>query len=140
VIIAETQLFGGGTHAIGHVSVGTSGRNWEGARQYRTGQGNNNLVADHKVVGSTNNPAHCRGVRSVLGSHLHLTPANGLPIALRFIDEIEDFPDNDGAGDVEAVNLFFFEADRDQCLVDGFWSGVRLEFDVFAKPRQWNAH
>jgi hypothetical protein len=30
---------------------------------------------------------------------------------LGFIDEIEDFPDNHGAGDLEAVDVFFFEAD-----------------------------
>jgi hypothetical protein len=39
-----------------------------------------------------------------------LAPANGLPIALRFIDKVEDFPHNDGAGDLEAVDLLFLKA------------------------------
>jgi hypothetical protein len=62
-------------------------------------------------VGSTDNPAHSGRIRGVFGRNLHLAPANGLPIALRFIDDIEDFPDDYRAGHFEAVNLFFFETD-----------------------------
>ena len=91
-------------------------------------------------MGSTDNPAHSGSIRGVFGRHLHLAPANGLPIALRFIDKVEDFPHNDVAGDLEAVDLLFLKAYSDQCLVNRFWSGFFLKVDVFAKPGQWDAH
>jgi hypothetical protein len=91
--------------------IGAPGRNGKRPRQHGARQSNNNLVAHNKIVGSTDNPAHSGSIRGVFGRNLHLAPANGLSIALGFIDEIEDFPDNHGAGDLEAVDVFFFEAD-----------------------------
>jgi hypothetical protein len=91
--------------------VGAPGRDGKRSRQHGAWQSHHNLVADDKVVGSTDNPAHSGSIRCVFGSHLHLAPANGLSIALGFIDEIEDFSNNYGAGDLEAVDVFFFETD-----------------------------
>jgi hypothetical protein len=91
--------------------------NVEIAWKHCTRQTNDNLVAYFKIASAAHDTAN---VLAAIGSlltfsgHANLTPANGLAVALRLWDELEDLTDNNRAGDTESVGAFFFETDLDQ--------------------------
>ena len=140
MIIAKAQFFGRGDHAVGDVSVGFPGSNLETARQHGAWQGDDNFVALDKVVCPADNSS---GSGSVLGVGLgdsHLTPPDGFAVGLGLVDKRLHLSDDDWAGDVEGVDVFFFQSHRHQGVVQGLGGERRGGLDVLPKPGQGHPH
>jgi hypothetical protein len=59
---------------------------------------------------------------------------------LRFIHELQNFTHDDGALEVETVNVFLFKTYRHQSLVNVFRGDIVGQIDVLAQPGQGNSH
>ena len=148
MILAKPKLLGRGHHAVGRVAVGFARRDLEAAGQHRTGQGGDDLVAHREILGATHNAANLfaraaersiRGLFARLG-HAHLAPANRLAVALLFFNEFEHLAHHNRAGDIGAVDVFFFKAHLDQCRVNILGGGAGSKINVLGEPTQRNAH
>ena len=148
MVVAQAELLGRGQHSVGRVAVGLARGDGEPAGQDRAGKRSDDLVADRKVFGTADNAAHLvaratesriRRLFAGLG-HAHLTPADGLAVALRLLRELENLAHNDRTRHIGTVDVFFFEAHLDQCRVNILGSSAGSKVDVFGQPTERNAH
>ena len=143
VLLAESELFRRGDHAVGGVTVGLARGDRERAGQHRTGQGDGDLVADEEVARAAHDAVHRRpAVRGGLavGRDLHLAPADRLAVGLRLFDELEHFADHDGSLQLEAVDVLLLEPDAHERGEHVFGGGIRRHIDVLTQPRKRDAH
>ncbi len=117
VLLAQAELARGGDHAVGDVPVGLARGDRERAGQHGAGQGDDDLVADEEVAAPQTMPrtsAPPSAAVCTLGRDANGAPADGLAVRLRLGRELEHLADDDGAGDVEAVDGLLLEPDPDE--------------------------
>ena len=111
VVFTEVQLSRRGHHAIADVPICAASGDVEISRQNCTWEANDNLVADFEVACAANDAANVLATVSGLLAfccNANLAPANGLAVALRLRDELENLTNNHWAGYAESVRSFFF--------------------------------
>jgi hypothetical protein len=59
---------------------------------------------------------------------------------VRFLHELQNFTYDDGASEVEMVNVFLFKTHRHQSLVNMFRGDIVGKINVLAQPGQGNSH
>lgn len=108
-VLADAQLVGGADHAVAHVPVGPAGADPETAGQHRAGQRDDDVVALGEVAGAADDAAGVLDLGVDLGvverAHVDAAPADGFPVALGFLDEVQDAADDDPAAHVGADGL-----------------------------------
>jgi hypothetical protein len=125
------------------VTVGFSSSDCEISRQNCAGESDHYFVTHREVVRSANDTSDISAaVLRLLSSrrNANLAPINRLAVALFFRAHLKYLAHNNRAGDIKAVNVFFFKPNADELSVHLLNSDIRVKLDILAKPAQWNAH
>ena len=125
------------------MAVGLARGDLEVAGQHGTGQGHNDLVAWPEVVRTADDAAHvfaAIGSGLPLGGDAHLAPVDCLAVRLRLGLNREHLTDDERAGEVEAANRLFLEADAHELCVHVLGGGCCGQRDELAEPAEWDPH
>ena len=138
VVVAQTQLTFGGTHAVGDVAVGLARFDLEVAGQHGTGQGDDDLFAGLHVGRAADDAA--RHLVAVFVSlvpfvaAVHVAPVDGLAVLLRFGGGVDHVADHNRAGHLRGVNLLFLKTHLDKVLGELFVGQASGNLDMVLEP------
>ena len=141
VVVTEAELGLAADHPVGDVAVGLAGRDLEAARQHPTGQDADDEVAHAEVVRAADDL-----LRLALGELLAVladvdgAPVDGLAVLLRLGLDGQHPSDDEGAGDVTAVQPLLLEADAHEGGSDVLTGGVRGDVGELAQPGHGRVH
>ena len=138
VVVAQTQLTFGGTHAVGDVAVGLARFDLEVAGQHGTGQGDDDLFAGLHVGRAADDAArHLVAVFVGLVpfvAAVHVAPVDGLAVLLRFGGGVDHVADHNRAGHLRGVNLLFLKTHLDKVLGELFVGQAFGNLDMVLEP------
>ena len=141
VVVPESDLVLGADHPVGDVPVGLARRDGEVSGQDRSGQHDDDEVADLEVVGAADDLL----VRA-LGEHLAVladvdgAPPDRLAVLLRLEREVEDPTDDERPGEVAAVQVLLLETHADEARGHVGAPGPGREVGVLGEPAERHTH